>query len=269
VFSPYYVWAGRRDPEDHCAVNVALYGPGVGRWTMTERRRRDLARDATTLAIGPSALRWTGDSLVIDLAEWSAPLPRPVRGRITLHPHGLAERRFSLDPAGVHHWMAIAPSARVEVAMSSPGARWSGHGYWDTNAGDEPLERGFRYWSWSRAAMREGAALLYDMEMRDGSERQLAVRYRPNGEAEDFEPPPRVRLPGTLWRIRRTTQAERPDAVKVRRTLEDTPFYARSELATRLLGEDVPAVHESLDCDRFDRLSTRLMLPWRMPRRFV
>ena len=27
VFSPYYAWTGRRDPLNHCAVNVALYGP--------------------------------------------------------------------------------------------------------------------------------------------------------------------------------------------------------------------------------------------------
>ena len=26
VFSPYYAWSGRRDPLNHCAVNVALYG---------------------------------------------------------------------------------------------------------------------------------------------------------------------------------------------------------------------------------------------------
>ena len=26
VFSPYYAWRGRRDPLDHCAINVALYG---------------------------------------------------------------------------------------------------------------------------------------------------------------------------------------------------------------------------------------------------
>ncbi len=26
VFSPYYAWSGRRSPDNHCALNVALYG---------------------------------------------------------------------------------------------------------------------------------------------------------------------------------------------------------------------------------------------------
>ncbi len=37
VFSPYYHWAGRREPNNHVAVNIALYGRGSRRWTMTER----------------------------------------------------------------------------------------------------------------------------------------------------------------------------------------------------------------------------------------
>jgi hypothetical protein len=39
VFSPYYHWAGRRDPDDHVCINVALYRPGGNRWSMTERGR--------------------------------------------------------------------------------------------------------------------------------------------------------------------------------------------------------------------------------------
>ena len=38
VFSPYYARARRQaptDPENHCAVNIAVYGPG-GRWAMKE-----------------------------------------------------------------------------------------------------------------------------------------------------------------------------------------------------------------------------------------
>ncbi len=40
VFSPYYAWARRHgpaDPANHCALNVALYGPRGKRWCMTER----------------------------------------------------------------------------------------------------------------------------------------------------------------------------------------------------------------------------------------
>ncbi|HZH46341.1 MAG TPA: carotenoid 1,2-hydratase, partial [Roseococcus sp.] len=64
------------------------------------------------------------------------------------------------------------------------------------------------------------------------------------------------------WGIRRATQG---NAV-LERTLEDTPFYARSVLRTRLDGEDALAVHESLDLDRFAALPIQLMLPFRVPR---
>jgi carotenoid 1,2-hydratase len=50
-------------------------------------------------------------------------------------------------------------------------------------------------------------------------------------------------------------------------TLEDTPFYARSLLDARLLGQSVTTVHESLSVPRLVSLPVRLMLPWRMPRR--
>ena len=47
------------------------------------------------------------------------------------------------------------------------------------------------------------------------------------------------------------------------RTLEDTPFYARSEVAGRVLGEDARGVHEALDLDRFNARVVQLMLPYR------
>ena len=68
VFSPYYAWSRRRDPLDHCAVNVALYGPRGARWAMTERGRASGAR-RDRLAIGRSALSWDGAALNIDLDE--------------------------------------------------------------------------------------------------------------------------------------------------------------------------------------------------------
>jgi carotenoid 1,2-hydratase len=265
VFSPYYYWAGRRAPEDHCAVNVALYGPGVGRWSMTERRRDAMARDATTLSIGPSALRWDGTALTVEVDEVTVPVPRRLRGRVRLIPKALPSRSYAIDTRGRHRWMPLAPVARVEVDFAEPACRFTGHGYCDTNAGDEPIEQGFRFWTWSRADLGDGAAILYDIEERDGTRGQIAVRYDAQGRDEDFEAPPRVPLPTTLWRVRRETQAE--GAATVRRTLEDTPFYARSELTTRLFGRDVPAVHESLSVTRLDSPVTRLMLPFRMPRR--
>lgn len=79
VFSPYYYWARQRDPntnpENHCAINVAIYGRGVRRWSMTERGRRHVSRDAHHFQVGPSQLRWTGQYLELDLNEWSVPIP--------------------------------------------------------------------------------------------------------------------------------------------------------------------------------------------------
>ena len=60
-------------------------------------------------------------------------------------------------------------------------------------------------------------------------------------------------------------QAEPPP--RLVRTLEDTPFYVRSQIASRLLGEEVVSIHETLDVPRVVSLPVRLMLPWRMPRR--
>jgi carotenoid 1,2-hydratase len=37
VFSPYYAWArrkGQADPENHCALNVAIYSKGNGYCTL-------------------------------------------------------------------------------------------------------------------------------------------------------------------------------------------------------------------------------------------
>jgi len=73
VFSPYYAWAQRRsksvDPENHCAINLAIYSPGNKRWTMTERSAASISRNQTDFVIGPSSLRWHGDHLRVDIYE--------------------------------------------------------------------------------------------------------------------------------------------------------------------------------------------------------
>ena len=71
-------------------MNVALFGRD-SRWDMTERGRGQVRRDARSLQIGPSALRWIGDSLQIDLDEVSVPWPARIRGRVTVH----APQRFA------------------------------------------------------------------------------------------------------------------------------------------------------------------------------
>jgi carotenoid 1,2-hydratase len=74
-------------------------------------------------------------------------------------------------------------------------------------------------------------------------------------------------LPGTFWRVSRETRIDDNRQPRVLRTLEDTPFYARSLLATHLLDEPIVAVHESLSLDRFRAPWVQALLPFRMPRR--
>ncbi|MEY8839862.1 carotenoid 1,2-hydratase, partial [Cribrihabitans sp. XS_ASV171] len=66
VFSPWYAWSGRRDPENHVCINVATYGPG-GRFTMTDRGRSALRQTADNFTVGPSSLHWEDDRLVIEV----------------------------------------------------------------------------------------------------------------------------------------------------------------------------------------------------------
>lgn len=271
VFSPYYARARRRgiaDPREHCAMNVALYGRGVRRWAMTERGQRALHLERHALRIGRSAMRWENDALVVDIDEWAVPVLRPVRGTIRLMPSGLSSYRAPLDPQGRHRWAPLAPAARVEVRFDQPGMAWKGHGYFDSNAGDEPLEAAFRSWTWSRAATRGGAAILYDCIRRKDGLHSLALKFDTHGEHREFSAPLTSSLPDTLiWRMRRSTRSEGADTALVVRTLEDTPFYARSMIRSRLLGEDCVAMHESLSLDRFDTAWVQALLPFRMPRR--
>ena len=271
VFSPYYAWAHRRsgaaDPEDHCALNVALYSPGARRWTMTERGRRRVSRDARNFAIGPSSVRWDGARLVIDIEERAVPFGQRVCGRVTVTPDALWRFSTPLDDAGRHRWGPLAPSARIEVAMQDPSLTWQGHAYLDSNEGDEPVARAFTEWDWSRAQLRDGSsAVVYDVRQRTGDDRLLALRFTPDGRVEPFEAPPRQALPRTAWRIGRTMRTDQRTPASVTQTLEDTPFYVRSVLRSGLLGEEVVSVHETLNVPRFASTAVQLMLPWRMPR---
>jgi carotenoid 1,2-hydratase len=267
VFSPYYAWAGRRDPLDHCAVNVAVYGDFGARWAMTERGRNAVARTALTFRVGPSMLRWDGAALVITLDERGAPLPHRIRGEIRVTPEILPRTAFALDAAGRHRWQPIAPRSRISVALSHPACRWDGDAYLDSNLGTEPLEDGFSAWSWSRAHLRDDAVVLYDARHRDGGSQTLALRFRQDGTTVPIDAPPVTALPLSGWRVPRETRSDAGQGAIVARTLVDAPFYARSVLATHLCGEAVDAIHETLLLDRFRMPLVRALLPFRMPRR--
>jgi carotenoid 1,2-hydratase len=269
VFSPYYAWArrlGRREPLNHCAINVALYAARGGRWAMTERGAGQVHRQSTELSIGPSSMRSVGDALDIRVDEICAPLPRRLRGSIRVMPTALGGQSFCLDDAGLHRWTPYAPCARVEVKFTEPAVEWSGVGYFDSNAGDEPLEDAFESWTWSRASLPGRTVVLYDVKTRRPAHHTLALEFGPDGAAHPIEVPPVVALPTTGWRLRRETRADAGQVAHVVQTLEDAPFYSRTLLDTALLGERGPAIHESLSLNRFRSPWIQWMLPFRMPR---
>ena len=264
VFSPYYAWRGRRAPEEHCAINVALYGE-PGRWAMTERGARALSRSSQHFAVGPSALRWDGGGLDIDIDEVCAPFPRRLSGKVRLDVETINRRVFELSSAGRHSWRPIAPLARVSVEMSRPAIRWRGHAYFDTNRGAEPLEAGFRAWHWSRARLSDRARIFYDAEKRRGGHTALSLEFDAHGGLVERPAPGFVSLPRTLWRLPRQARSAAP--ARVIATLEDAPFYTRSQIAHEIDGEQVVSVHESLDLNRFASPIVKAMLPFRMPRK--
>ena len=267
VFSPYYALARRRghgDPEHHVAMNVALYGKPA-RWAMTERGRGALARDATTLGIGPSAMRWDGDALTIAIDETTVPLPKTLRGEVVVRPLGLTKAGFVLDAAGRHRWRPLAPLCDVEVRFEAPALAWRGTGYFDTNEGDEPLEAGFRSWTWARFDAGECARIFYDVVQADGVKRGLALevadgKITPTAEAVYQD------VARTGWGIARAVPCELGGTPTLVRTLENAPFYARSAIRARIDDVERDGVHETLSLSRLVKPAVRFMVPFRMPR---
>jgi carotenoid 1,2-hydratase len=269
VFSPYYAWSNWADPLQHCAINVALYrlDGARGRWAMTERGSTDVTRDPSHFTLGPSSLRWENGVLIADIDETTFPLISRLTGQIRLMPQIQTDHEVILDSKGKHAWRPLAPRARVELAFKSPDIRWSGNGYFDTNSGSEPLERAFQSWHWGRAHRGDDLMLFYDVARRDGSKSKLALKVDHDGSVSEVISPPPQALSNTFWRIDRTAWSDPGTKISVMKTLEDTPFYARSALSTRLDGQDVTMMHESLNLDRLKSPIVRAMLPFRMPRR--
>ena len=264
MFSPYYYWAGRRAPEDHVCINVCLYGPRANRWSMTERGQPSLWRDRQHFAVGASHLHWTGDALEVQVNERAVPHLGRIQGRIRILPDQLTGTSHALAPA--HHWHPHAPSAAVEVDLSRPDLSWRGHGYLDQNWGDEPIEDGFSRWDWLRTEGAE-SAVLYAGTRRNGEPFALALGFPGDGSTRPLDIPPTQPLKRGFWGVGRSIPAETGAQPRILQTLEDSPFYMRSVVETRIEGQKVKAMHESLDLNRFRSPVVKLMLPFRMPRR--
>jgi carotenoid 1,2-hydratase len=248
------------------AINVALYGR-TRRWAMTERGRSTLTRDADSFSVGPSVLTWQGDTLVIDIDEVTVPLPSRLKGQIRFTPDVAQQQAFALDSTSRHHWWPYAPFGRISARFDRPGLSWQGHGYGDSNTGSAALEADFSSWTWSRASLPTGAAMLYEPQERVGGGKLIALTVAADGSLGSFEPPPQLSLKKGIWGVSRQTRSQDPAATRLIHAMEDAPFYTRSAIQTKLCGHVCPAVHESLDLDRFANPLVRLMLPFKMPRR--
>ncbi|MEM8916531.1 MAG: hydratase [Pseudomonadota bacterium] len=236
---------------------------------MTERKANALNRDSQGIAIGPSMATWNGMTLDLSLREMAVPIPKPIRGSVRVTPHVLTDTPRDITPCGRHKWWPIAPQAHVELLLEKPALSWSGTGYVDSNWGERPLESDFLSWQWSRAHVGDATAVIYDCQLPDSSEHSLSLLIGPDGQASDLDLPVHRPLPRTGWRVDRSTRTGKGGSARVERTLEDTPFYARSLLATDIAGQTVTAFHESLSLSRFSSAWVKALLPWRMPRRTV
>lgn len=277
VFSPYYHWSGRNRPENHVAVNVALYGPQANSWSMTERGQPSLSRTPDCLEIGGSRLVYARGGLDIHFDEMALPwpgqrlLPKRIRGHIRIQPeiHNTTEHR--LDPNGRHIWWPVFPGARVRVVSEHlPDGGWQGEAYHDFNAGDRPPEADFLGWDWARGRSGTGTAtILYDAVLTDTTRRTLGLSYLADGRSVRFSPPHRRRLPRGFWGVQGGICCDADGTPRQLRKFEDSPFYSRSLVETRLAGEAVTMVQETLNCRRLSNPLVRLMLPFRMPRRLI
>ena len=265
VFSPYYRRARKHseaNPESHCAINVALYGSS-SRWAMTERNASYLKRDAQNFTVGPSAMVWDGTGLTIEINERCAPLPLNLSGKVRLRVDHFYDAPIALDQDGKHFWQAVAPRSRVQVEFEKPRISWVGCAYHDMNWGVEPLEVGFKNWTWARTHTPSGTQVLYDVEHRDGSRFMFGRGFK-DGHVTKREIPPLYELKRGIWGMARPVHSE--TAPHLIAKLEDTPFYTRNQVAMTLDGAPCKAFHESLSLDRFVNTGVQRMLPFRMRR---
>lgn len=267
VFSPWYAWSGRRNPKDHCCINVVTYGQG-GRFTMTDRGAAALKQSRDWLQVGSSRMAWQNGTLVIDVEEVSSlPIISRVRGQIRLTPSAVTEVEAVLTPAASHIWRPFAPSARIEVDLTQ-GNKWTGHGYFDANFGTAALEADFRRWTWGRYPRAHGGTTcFYDGIRADGSSLEVSLDIAADGQVTEVAPPPITTMRRTAWGIARDTRCDAGARPKQTMALLEAPFYSRALVQTQIGGETVVGVHEALDLSRFRSPVVKAMLALRVPRR--
>ena len=171
---------------------------------------------------------------------------------------------FQLDNAQCHWWWPIAPLSSIQVDMERPSLSWQGSAYVDSNFGVAPIESGFTSWNWCRGHTPEGhCEIHYDAQLCGGDENRVSLLIDKMGAVERTLSPPLQHLKkGPIWRVPRPARLPTSTQASLI-TLEDTPFYTRSQLQV----SDRQFMHESLDLTRFCRSWVQCLLPFRMPRR--
>ncbi len=270
AFSPFYARQRRlgrdTDPLQFSALNVVLYRRRAKRWTFNEVPLTADSRRPTELGLGGGRWSWTEDHLTVDFDQRSPVLGLRLAGTVRLYPRALFGEPVALDPQANHLWYPIAPRAKIEVDLKHPRLRFSGSGYHDANAGNQPLADGFHRWQWSRSELAEGAAVIYHADQRGGGVFSLAQCYRDDGTSFPLEVPRRVTLPSTRWRVARSTRVDHDGAAQLRRTFENSPFYCRSMLDAQIAGQRATVIHESLDLDRLRNRLVQSLFYLRMRR---
>ena len=214
--------------------------------------------------MGGSELAWQGDDLTARIDERSAPWGSPLRGRVRLIPLLTSASTFLLDPDGHHTWSPRVPVARIEVDFEEPRISFRGTGYLDVNRGLGPLEDTFGSWGWSRTSVGENVAISYDVKLRDGRSCMRALGSHGGRELSPIIGQTPIGLPGTRFGLDRTGWSEPGAPMRVLRTLEDGPFYARSVVETTLGGDRAMGMHEAVSLDRFRAAWVRFLMPFRM-----
>jgi len=272
VFSPYYARArqtGNPDAENFCSVNAIFYGPDRKRWAMTERGKGDVTRNRHYLQLASSGIDLKESVLQLSIDEVCVPFPSRLRGVVRVDLGTCTDQCFALDEQGQHRWWPVSPRARVSVELDRPNLAWQGSGYVDCNAGTVPLESTFSGWHWTRTDPINGESwIFYNRESVSGAKEGLTLRYTDGGGLQrgialDDGPPVK---PTPIWRCARPV-ARTSGPSRIIKTLEDTPFYARSKMAVEHAGEQYTAMHEYVDLKRFSRPWVQRLLPFRMPRR--
>jgi carotenoid 1,2-hydratase len=230
LFSPRYSVAARRGglPREHCAVNFALYHRGSRQhWVLSEYRSME-QESAYQLRIGRSTLSYSGEKVLMEVDERTAPWGRPVKARLVLEPVTPVGDEVQLVPGLPHWWQPVAPRTRALLEVDTEGVRAEGVGYHDTNHGSEQLGMRLSGWHWSRTHGTHQTVVDYLLPNGVAPVRVTAAPGRvqcergPHGEV----------LP--TWRTGWGLQVPRHlragnIVVGAPRLLESSPFYARVE----------------------------------------